>query len=311
VDAADTFTIAQEAETIDPTSAVTAHINGNNVHNDGNMDIHAQLTRLVELVLGYDNSYYNYDNALYSSLLNRMEQTVKAQVGWQLQPETTFWLGYNFTWGCYDGETIQMANPNTGALQPQLNTLNGLPMSNTIRNFYTHQIYLGLDHNFTSQLSMHLRAGGDITDFYNNPGGDTTAINPYVDAGLRYVYASGCSAEIGFKQQHNATDQFSQDAKGNITTDVDSSIVYATITHAITAKFIATLRGQYQYATFEGGTYNNDNQNIYSFGADLAYHFTQYLSADLGYEYDRTDSSSAVGYDYDRNQVYLGMTASY
>jgi hypothetical protein len=308
MDAAETFTIAQDPTLLDPTGSVTTRLNGNNIHNDANTDVHAQLTRLVELVLGYDNQYYNYQDPLYAGLLNRMEQTVKADLGWQIQPQTTLWIGYSFGWGCYDGEPLLSSeSPNVYYLNP----INGHILSNNVRNYYSHYVYVGLDHNFSTQLSLHLRAGGQITDYYNNPGGDMTTIDPYVDAGLRYIYMSGCSAEIGFKQIHNATDQFSVDTHGNVTTDTESSIVYANIVHAITPKFIATLTGQYQYASMDGGTIDSDSQNIYALGLDLAYHFTSYLSADVGYNYDRTDSSSALNYTYDRNRVFLGMTASY
>jgi hypothetical protein len=306
VDAADTFTLAQQPQFLDPsaTSATTTRINGNNVHNDATADVHAQLTRLVELVLGYNNNYYNYEQPYYAGLLNRMEQDVSARLRWQLQPETTVSIGYAYGWGNYfGGQVIGTYTPAT--------TLVLTPIYSHARDYRRNTIFAGLDHNFNRSLSGHIEAGADINSNYNNPAGSKTYVNPYVDANLRYTYASGCFAVLGFKQIHNATDQFSVDSNGNITSDTESSIVYLDITHAITSKLIAKLDAQYQYAAYEGGTLSSSSSSIYSVGLDLSYKFTQHLSADLGYNYDRTDASNSSGYSYDRNQVFLGMTASY
>jgi hypothetical protein len=46
-------------------------------------------------------------------------------------------------------------------------------------------------------------------------------------------------------------------------------------------------------------------------GLNLAYRFNQYFSTEVGYNYDRLVTSSAINGTFDRNRVYIGVTASY
>jgi uncharacterized protein (PEP-CTERM system associated) len=63
-------------------------------------------------------------------------------------------------------------------------------------------------------------------------------------------------------------------------------------------------------STYNGGSLNNQTDDIIMVGVSLEYHFNRHLSAEVGYNYDRV-SSNISGRDYDRNRFFLGMTASY
>ncbi len=286
VDMADTFSIFQEPQLGDPNNPGTVtRSNGNNVRNDGNINFHMQLTRLLELVLGYRNDLYNYSDTTYANLLNRMEHLVKADLRWQFQPETTGFIGYQFGLIDYNGST-------------------------TYRNNRSHYLYVGVDHSFLRNLTGSLKVGGQYVDYYNTHVGDgalnkhDTEVSPYVDLSLRYTYRAGSYVELGFQHHRNATDGTSLDQ--------ETSAVFGSITHAFTPKLIGNLNAQYQNAAYNQGvgTYAGASDNIYLVGASLEYHFTPHLSADVGYNYDKVDSQ-IVGRGYDRNRVYLGMTASY
>jgi hypothetical protein len=88
-------------------------------------------------------------------------------------------------------------------------------------------------------------------------------------------------------------------------------VVYASVNHAITPHLIASLLGQFQNSHYHGGTFNNDDEQYYLLGLNLAYRFNQYFSTEVGYNYDRLESSSAINRTFDRNRVYIGVTASY
>jgi hypothetical protein len=275
VDLADTFTIAQEPLQQDPGLGVVRS-NGSSTHNDGSINFHAQLTRLLELVLGYRNGLYNYNDTTYANLLNRMEHLIRADLRWQFKPDTTGFVSYKFG-------------------------LNDYNRNNTGINSRSHYATLGLDHSFMRNLTAHVEGGAQFIDYYN---AHSTDISPYVDLSLRYTYRTGSYLEFGFQHRRNATD--------GTALDQESSSVFASITHAFTPKLIGNLNGQYQNAAYNQGVgaYNNQSDDIFLVGVSLEYHFTQHLSAEVGYNYDKIDSK-ITGRGYDRNRVYLGMTASY
>jgi len=70
------------------------------------------------------------------------------------------------------------------------------------------------------------------------------------------------------------------------------------------------LTGQYQHSTFKGGALDDKSYDYYLLGLNLQYRFTQNLSAEVGYNYDKLMQEEQVP-GYDRNRVYIGVTASY
>ena len=59
----DSFVIGQEPELIDPNTSVTSRVNGNNIRNTGTLTLHTDWTRLFSTELGYQNSFYDYENS--------------------------------------------------------------------------------------------------------------------------------------------------------------------------------------------------------------------------------------------------------
>jgi hypothetical protein len=68
--------------------------------------------------------------------------------------------------------------------------------------------------------------------------------------------------------------------------------------------------GQAQYSTFNGGSYNGEIENFYVANLNLTYHFTPWLSGETGYAYNKLNTE-IVDRAYTRNQVYLGIRATY
>ena len=302
VDMVDTFVIAQEPTLLDPNNSATRRSNGDNLRNDGNIRFHAQLTRLLEVVLGYRNVLVDYENEggnflapSYTGLLDRLEHTANIDLRWQFRPETVGIFGYQYGFNNYTG------NESIG--------LFGLtPLFSKSRDSRSHYVYAGIEHNFLRNLTGSARAGGQFISYYNTPTGDS-AVSPYADLNLRYTYGVGSHAELGFQHQRNATDAFSATAT-SITTDQESSTVYGSITHAFTPKLIGNLNARYQMATYTGGSLNNQTDDILLLGGSLEYRFNRHISAEVGYNYDKI-TSNVPGREYDRNRVFLGMTASY
>jgi uncharacterized protein (PEP-CTERM system associated) len=125
----------------------------------------------------------------------------------------------------------------------------------------------------------------------------------------------GGSLSVGFHHAHNATDQAANSANANasITLDQESSSLYATLTQRLTPispNLTASLTGQYQNSTFNGGIANNETDNIYLLGLNLTYQFNHYISGEIGYNYDLL-ASDLASRSYNRNRIYIGVTATY
>lgn len=302
---ADSFAVGQEPGLlgIGGISPSISRQPGNNYRNDGSINFDAQLTPLFGLELGYENQVFFYHQKLIGPFLgvaseagssDQMIHLIHLDTRWQVLPETVAVLGYQF--GIDDftgGEIIEF---------PDI-------MSNS-RNTRSHYVYVGADQNFTPELQGSARVGVRLTDNYNYPTGANTDTEPYVKLGLTYAYAPECTLSGGFSYDRNSTDVIdvgsstSGPVKGQ-----ESANIFASVRHRIVANFFGSLNAQFQDATFIGGDIDGKSERYLILGLNFQYLFTQYLSAEVGYDYDKVMSD--INRDYERNRVYIGFTGSY
>jgi hypothetical protein len=174
-----------------------------------------------------------------------------------------------------------------------------------------HTGYLGAEQTFSPQLKGAIRVGASYSE-YPNDNTVSSSWTPYVNGTLRYHYTELSYVEGGISYDRNATDVVGGGfGAGALTVDAESAVVYASVNHAITPCLIASLLGQFQNSKFHGGTFNDDDEQYYLVGLNLAYRFSHYFSAEVGYNFDRLASDSAINRSFDRNRVYIGVTASY
>lgn len=252
--------------------------------------------------------------------MNRVEQDIALDLQWHFQPETIGFVGYNFGLVNYTGnELIGAFNYDAGI--PTITSITPLTFAATnprkvlyysnSRDSLSHYGYLGVQHQFTPNLSGSVRGGVSYTDSYNDPLQETTSLSPYADLSLVYTYRPGSYFQIGFSHDINSTDVVAvNNATGSLTQYQESSIFYASINHRFTPKLLGTLVGHSQYSTFKGGSYNENSDTGYSVGANLNYQFNRHFSADVGYSYDNLQSNSTDP-TYNRNRVYIGLSANY
>ncbi|MGH7951665.1 MAG: outer membrane beta-barrel protein [Limisphaerales bacterium] len=310
----DSFRVGQEPQLLTGSgaTAVPYRLEGDNIANNANVSLHTDWTRLFSTELTYQNGYYDYSESgttefdllsgrapSYAGLLNRDENSIALDGQWHMEPTMMFLVGYKYEQVNYLGdEPIAFS-----ALYPS-----GFAFSKDRDN--RSQIgYVGTQWDILPNLSLAGKVGAQYTEDYNEPSSPST-FAPYVTSSLTYTYLPGDYVQIGFNQARNATDVYAPNAKGQVTLDQESSLVYASINHKITPKLLGTLIGQLQYSTFNGGLYNNDAETLYSLGLNLSYTFTPHLSADAGYNYDDL-TSDIGGRGYSRNRVYIGLTAAY
>ena len=341
----DTASRGQEPELLGPVSAsapngVPYRVSGNNFANHATATLSTEWTRLFSTSLSYGNSFYDYDNkgttlggtvssgkysvmptstpggygfqalsgtASMAGLLNRSEQNISLDLQWHFQPETMGFIGYNFRWANYLGnEPIGVFN-----YVDKNSSARSVVYRSDSRNSDTHYAYLGLQHQFTASLSGSVKGGVSYTDSYNDPLQATTSLSPYADLSLSYTYSPGSYVQLGFTHDINATDIASVNSvTGSLTQYQESSVIYASLNHQITARLLGTIIGRCQYSTYQGGVSDSVTDTDFSLSVNLRYQISTHFSADIGYNFDNL-TSGINGRDYSRNRVYAGFGANY
>lgn len=282
----DSFVVGQEPEVLTPTVASTPlRLNGNNIHNAGVIDFLAELTQKLGVEFNYANDYYSYDNKSFSATLDRIEQSVGPDLRWKFSPKTTGILGYRFGYNDYTGAD-----------------------ASSIRNFRSHAVTVGVDHQFSEKLTGSVRVGPKFYDYYN---ADKDTTNPYADASLNYTYLPGSWVQVGVRHDANATDVLGIGTlAGNPVLDQQSTTPYASVTHKITPKLTGGAMVQYQISEFNGGSLNGSSEDYLTLSVNLSYQFTPYISAETGYNFNNL-STDVADRGYHQNIGYLGVRVTY
>jgi hypothetical protein len=317
VRASDSFVIGQEPDMLRAGNSFSTfqRVSGDNIRNYGSLGLDAQVSPTFGIGFGYDNALYDYKNSgataaglffpiipSISGLLDRIEHRAHIEGLYQIAPETKVLLGYQYTEIDYTADEPISGYAGLVAV-----------MSNT-RNSREHIVYVGAEHQFMPNLTGSARVGASYTDYYNDPNTDAS-YTPYVNATLKYAYMPGSSVTAGFSYDRNATDVVGLWNGGNYTVDAESAVVFAAINHQIDPRFFVNLMAQFQNSSLNGGLYDGTDEQYYLLGLDFEYRFNPFLSAHLGYNYDRLESdviwSGTTKRQFDRNRVYIGLTASY
>jgi hypothetical protein len=337
----DSFAIAQQPDVLSQSSGAQAgvlnsplRVSGSNIRNTSQIDFTAQLTKLFDVHLGYNNgvtAYQQVDRSVigypftgayssyfptpsYSDLLDVMSQMYTVDLRWKATPETTGILGYQYgeTWYTSPGYIIYPYGGNS----PYNTTYTpGAGMAaasagyrSNIRNSDSHFAFVGADESFTPELNGSLRVGTEYLDYYNY---GTSRLSPYIDVSLTDQYLPGDSAQLGVKHIHNSTD-----VAGFLGTtpvmDEESTVIYLSDTHKLSEKLTATVLGQAQMSTFVGGGsgFNGKEEDFFSMQFNLAYHINPWLTTEAGYNYSKLNTELA-NRAYTRDLMYLGVKATY
>jgi hypothetical protein len=293
----DNFVVAQEPTLLSTTFANTPlRSEGNNIRNVANAIFSGEFSPIFGYDLVYTHTFYDYTakgNNSFSALLDRMEHLAGADLRWNALQNTTALLGYRF--GFVDMTSNDKIS-NDGA---------GTPVAANTRNNTSHYVFLGADHFFTRQLRGSARVGVQYTDYSKALPSSRTTTSPYADFSGTWNYLERSAITLGVKHARNATDI--RDG----TLDAESTSVYGQWSHYLTPSLKASVIGQYQLSSFNGGVNNKKDESIFLAGLNLSYEFIKdRLSAEVGYNFDRLDSDIA-GRTYSRNRAYIGLRASY
>ncbi|MBM3834049.1 MAG: hypothetical protein FJ403_12415 [Verrucomicrobia bacterium] len=304
LDVSDSFVVAQEPSIIDERGGITVplRVDGDNIRNTASLTFTAGLTEKLGTVLGYSNTFYDYDQdasdvpfGSLSALLDRLEHLISANLRWQALPSTVGILGYQYGITEYDSGRDHLLAP-------------GVPSE--IRDSNSHYVFVGADHSFNPQLNGALRVGVQFTE-YDNVNEDT--VGPYVDGSVTWTYNPASYLQLGVRHTRLATDVPGLILLGGTvdpTLDQEATTLYGSVNHKITPKLTGSLLAQFQHGEFEGGGVDGDSENFLLAGLNLSYEINKFLAAEAGYNFDRLDSDIPFR-SYTRNRVYVGIRATY
>jgi hypothetical protein len=183
-----------------------------------------------------------------------------------------------------------------------------------IRDNLNHYFYAGVEATPMENLTVGFKGGVQYADF-DDAGEDS--LTPYFDASGTYTYLPGSFVRLGFKNMRAATDVVGYNpvlvgGTTSPTLDQELTLVYLQVTHRITPNLSGTVQGQYQNSRYFGGTADDETEDFFSAGVYLNYRINVHFSAEAGYTYNKLNSDvSATLREYSRNQVYLGVRATY
>jgi predicted porin len=307
VDFADSFVYSDEPGVIDDVGAVTLfqRTEAGAFRNRAAINFDAQLTELVGLGLGYENSWWDFDQegeGSRSALLDRFEHDFHIEGRWHARESTFASLGYGLSMFSYtDDEVIaREVDPDTGEPGPVI-------ARSDDRDSIAHRVYVGADHAFSSQFRISAKIGGEYTDFTELDEDDLT---PWAEIAGTYNYLPGSYLQFGFRHGRNATDRVNPSLSGDIVTDQESSSLFGSVTHRITPRLDGSIIGRVQRSEFQHGAADGDLDYFAMLGLNVEYHFTPNWSTEVGYNYDRLDSDLGSR-SFTRNRVYAGVRATY
>lgn len=293
----DSFVYAQEPIIIDegvPTAVGRLETDADALRNRAAINGIAQITELFGIGAGYQNYWVDWDQdgpGSRSAVLDRMEHLFRLDGRWQVQPQLTALVGYQY--GIFDYTSDE-------------EIIDGLGITGDDRDNTSHYFYLGAERAFSEVLRGQARVGVQYTEY--DKFGDSE-FGPYADMSATYEYLRGSQLQIGLRHSRNATDVASPDGD-DVTLDQESSMLTASVAHRITARLTANLLGTLMHSVFNGGGADDDAENWLLAGANLEYQFAPNWFTEAGYNFDRLDSDLPLR-SYTRNKIYVGVRARY
>ena len=296
----DAFVYAQEPIIIDegiPTAVGRLETDADALRNRAAINGTAQITELFGIGAGYQNYWVDWEqDGIFSrsALLDRMEHLFRLDGRWQIQPQLTGLIGYQYGVFDYNSDEI-IAILDTG------DVVRGEDRDNS-----SHYFYVGAERAFSDVLRGQARVGVQYTE-YDKFGG--SELGPYADISATYEYLRGSQVQLGLRHSRNATDVAAPEGD-EVTQDQETTMLTAAVNHRITPRLTANLLGNFGHSVFSGGGVDDDAENWLLAGANLEYQFAPNWFTEAGYNFDRLDSDLELR-SYTRNKIYVGVRARY
>jgi hypothetical protein len=283
----DSFAYANEPELISPTFAGTPIRSDSSAYrNYFKVDLTGTVTEQVSVQPGYRMNWYDYldpNPGGYGALLDRFEHLFHLDMQYQVRNDTMAYLGYQY--GIFDYTSDLLLS-------------NGQPADS--RNNNSHYFYVGAKHQLNSKVVLEGKVGAQYSTWESNTYDDQWS--PYLDVSGTYTFVPGSRLKLGVTCQQQATDI--------LAANQTATMFYTSLEHRITPRITGQVNAQYQLGTYNGGTFDGESDNYFLAGLNLQYKINQWLSAIVGYNFDRLDSDISSR-SFTRNRVFGGIQARY
>lgn len=300
----DQFVYSKEPTVLQPGAVQSFYrTEGTNLRNYSGVTLLKDFSETWGTGLGYTGTVYDYEqegDGSRSALLDRWEHKFSIDARRHFQPTTTGLIGYQF--GITDMTSDDLLASPVAVGLPRA----AIPTADW-RNYYSHYGYVGVDHSLTSKLAASARVGVQYNDYYN---ANDDQVGPYAEASLSYWYQENSRVMFGVLTGIYPTDVALTAGSSAVTLGAQSTMVYAAISHALTSRLTAYVRGAWQGSEYQGGAYDGQTDNYVNADVNLTYDLTKNVALEAGYLFDDLTSDVAQR-GYDRHRGYAGVKATY
>ena len=270
-----------------------------NVRNDLAVDFSALMRPAFGWLGGYKNSLQDYQSVSYSAYLDKISHSFHLDARWFSSESTLLFTGYQieFTEYTYGKALFRDIDGDGSPL-----------VYADIKNNRSHYLYFGARREVSRQLDVSSKVGLQYTDYYN---AGESSLSPYVDVTATYTYLPGSTLQVGANVQRYPTDVTAVSA--DVTLDQLTGSVFVSVSHRITPRITGNLDLRYQHSIFNGGSDDGNSDDFYTMSMSAEYKIREHLYANMAYVWGRLVSGrgGSESFDFSRNQVYLGVRATY
>lgn len=229
--------------------------------------------RKISTVTRYTASGIRYDDGFLADSEDRTTHTISQELRYQLSRLTSLVGEYRFTYTNYDSAP---------------------------RDYTSHHILLGADHDFSRNLRAHLRGGVEFRedDLYGNYSA------PYGELALRRIVTEDTSIHwanrIGLEDSELGTFKSRYTYRSTLS-----------LNHNLTARLRGNAAVTYLHNEFEDSDFEADqSEDLVSTDIGLAYRLHSNIDLNAGYTFTAVSSDEALR-EYNRHRVSLGLSATF
>ena len=248
---------------------------------------------------GYRNDLQDYKSDSYSAYLDQVSHSFHLDARWYSSESTLLFTGYQIGFTEYTyGEALFRDVDGDGSPLVYAD----------IKNSRAHYFYFGAKQSVGRQLDVSSRVGLQFTDYYN---AGESSWSPYLDATATYTYLPESTVQLGVEAKRYPADVTA--VSGDVTLDQFTASAFAGISHKITSRITGGFNFRYQHAIYNGGADDGKADDYFTVSMNAEYKIREYLYANVAYVRSQLlsgrDDSELL--DFSRNQVFMGVRASY
>ncbi|MEO8426649.1 MAG: outer membrane beta-barrel protein [Verrucomicrobiota bacterium] len=163
--------------------------------------------------------------------------------------------------------------------------------------------FLGAKGDFTTKLSGVMKAGYESRKFADVASADGNFV---IAGSLDYRFSEKSAASLNAVRRSGVSVQ-----SGNAGYILDSISIQIKQGIGSRGKWVAGLAAAYDVYNYEGNVFANRTDKLYRVSAGLDYLVQVWLTAGVGYEFSRFDSTSSSVSDYDVHRITVRLAVGY